>query len=265
MADKPIITVGATTLKLQTGLQPTDQQWCDLAHIRAFSSTGTDLTKAVQVDASQVQFDVPGSYQVQAFVSDPETQKIAGQSFQAVLVSLDSSTEEAPTTAPKTKPAPVRVAESEPRERTVQYKPIVEPKPDRKAQRQEARLAKKEAKETKSATKSHRHFMWTVLTLVLGILIMWLLIYVFSGRNTNQNQTGSVATTPSSSVAAQSSSHSETTASEHSSMMDDDMSDQTTSDSDNTTSNAENNGTDNTVSGIQDKVNAILGEVQSLF
>lgn len=186
MSDKPIITVGATTLKLQMGLQPTDQQWCELAHVRAFSADGVDITAQVQIDAQQVQFDQVGTYPVQAFVSDPKTQKIAGQMFQVQLVSLD---------APIPEPRPV-VPEPEVKA-TPEFDPEPEPqtppkRPFKKVSQPEVTPKAAEQSDIKSK-KAHRHFMWTVLTLVLGILLMWLLIYIFSGGN---NATATNTTTP---------------------------------------------------------------------
>lgn len=217
MSDNPIITVGTATLKLQTGLQPTDKQWCELAHIRAFSSTGEDITGQVQIDVQQVNFETTGTYQVQAFVSDPETHKIAGQRFNVQLISLEDNASSAPT--------PTKI-QSEPQPAAIQSTTAAKPAPSQsqaptaKQARQAAKAEKKAAKTAYKNTKenkSHKHFMWTVLTLVLGILLMWLLIYIFSGGTNSASQSSSVtadtsssATTSSSEAASTDSSASET-------------------------------------------------------
>lgn len=192
MSDKPIITVGTTTLKLQTGLRPTDQQWCELAHIRAFSTAGTDITDQVQIDAQQVAFDQEGTYPVQAFISDPTTHKIAGQMFQVQLISLEMPT----TAAPAPEPKAVEKPSVEPSPKKAPFKDIIE-EPIRPKVSAQPKTTEKTSKD--KAQKSHRHFMWTVLTLVLGILLMWLLIYIFSGGN-NNTSTSSTQSTPTTAV-----------------------------------------------------------------
>ncbi|MCD2256612.1 hypothetical protein ACNAN0_01390 [Agrilactobacillus fermenti] len=199
MTDKPILTIGTTTLRLQTGLELTDQQWIQQAHIKAFSAKGADISDRVQIDTSQVNFQQSGNYQIQAFVSDPETGKITGQMFNVQLVDLDGRM--AQTQAPETPTANVHPAAS------------AQAAPKTNSTTNQAQPNKTKPNKPKKRNRG-KHLMWTLLAVILVIIVIFLLIHTFSGNNNDQSadsqQESSQVTSSSASESSSSSSQATT-------------------------------------------------------